>query len=195
MECTPPSWPTFARELLAARDTLDLSTEVGLAIRADRHKRGLSQRAYAAVRGLTVSSVIRLETAASGLKLGDVVAALEGTDFMVCLCHRPLPPVPVLAAVEPPATPTGSDSARDDVREVEPGPPPEAPPAPVHPTYWPRSELVARVRGRSRRFPAHHVVEQTSSAPPWWWYAESTLAGAVAPDWYAPRFTRRRPSA
>ena len=29
----------------------------------------------------------------------------------------------------------------------------------------------------------------------WWWYAESSRAGTIAPDWYAPRYTRRDLSA
>ena len=181
MQPQPPSWPTFASELMEARDALDLGTEIGLALRADRHKRGLSQRAYAAVRGLTLSSVIRLESAAIGLKLGDVVAALDGTDFVLCLCHRPQSPEPVLAR----------ESGTPALLVARP----ETAPEPVHPAYWPRSELVARVRGSARRFPAHHVVQQTSSAPPWWWYAESTRASSVAPNWYAPQFTQRREGA
>ncbi len=191
MTSTPPSWPTFARELLAARGSLDLGAEIGLALRADRHKRGFSQRAYAAVRGLTLSSVIRLESAAAGLKLVDVVAALEGTDFVLCLCHRPQPAGPATASRVAKPPPSHPDP------EPSPGPGPEVgvAPEPVHPAFWPRSELVARVRGSSRRFPAHHVVEQTSSAPPWWWYAEATRASSVAPHWYAPRFTQRREGA
>ena len=68
-------------------------------------------------------------------------------------------------------------------------------PTPVHPTFWPRAELLARVRGGRRRFPAHHVIEQVSYPPNWWWFAESSRAGAVEPDWYAPRYAQRRRSA
>ena len=41
----PRSWPTFAAEVLRARESLQLADEVGLALRADRQRLGLSQRA------------------------------------------------------------------------------------------------------------------------------------------------------
>ncbi|GAA4407245.1 hypothetical protein GCM10023168_23080 [Fodinibacter luteus] len=213
-------WPTFAAELIDARASLRLADEVGLAVRADRRRLGMSQRAYAAHRGLTLSAVIRLESAAGGMKLADVVAALDGTAFVLCLCHRPpsdepapaaaVPVLPDPAVRQPPATTaleTGSLARARPTAAPPPGPtdpatqPPPAPPLqpppdppaprPVSPAFWPRSELIARVRGGGRRFPAHHDTEQVSSAPPWWWYAESSRAGTVPPDWYAPRFTRR----
>ena len=82
-------WPTFAAEVLAARASLRLGDEVGLALRADRQRLGLSQRAYSVHRGWTLGTVIRLETAADAVKLGDVVDALSDTPFQLCLCHRP----------------------------------------------------------------------------------------------------------
>ena len=204
MKRTGRTWPTFAAELLRARATLRLGDEVGLAIRADRSRLGLSQRAYAAERGLTEAAVIRLESAADSMKLGDVVSALSGTAFMLCLCHRP-------PDVQADAGALAADSAMPDTRESASAPagpagrswPPDpsdppAPadtPAPVHPAFWPRAELVARVRGGRRRFPAHHVTEQVTYPPNWWWYSESTQAGAVPPHWYAPRYSQRRRSA
>ena len=47
----PNTFPTFARELLAARASLTLIDEIGLALRAHRRSLGLSQRAYALKRG------------------------------------------------------------------------------------------------------------------------------------------------
>jgi hypothetical protein len=177
-------WPTFAAELLAARASLDLSTEVGLALRADRHRLAMSQREYAAHRSWTLATVIRLETAAADMKLRDVVDALEGTPFLLSLCHRP--PNASEAAGQIPTDGPAHDTGTPAVDQS---------PDPVHPAFWPRAELIARVRGGGRRFAAHHVTEQVSSPPPWWWYAESSRAGTVAPDWYAPRFTRRDASA
>jgi hypothetical protein len=169
------TWPTFARELLRARATLHLGTEVGLALRADRRRLGLSQRGYAEHRGRTPSAVARLETAALDMKVADVVAALEGTPFMLCLCHRP---------VTEPAAADALPAPRAASTE----------PRPVHPAFWPRAELIARVRGGRRRFPAHHEAAQVSSGPPWWWDAESTRAGAKPPNWYAPRLRRLPPA-
>ncbi len=203
------TWPTFAQELLTARAELQLGAEVGLALRAERRRLGLSQRAYAAYRGWTASTVARAETTAAEMKLGDVQAALDGTSFMLCLCHRPAEPEP-----EPPegvaGRPNRAAGAGPDCAESRtPGsgtpaprgptalpaaPPPVTEPRPVHPTFWPRAELVARVRGGNRRFPGHHVASQVSSGPPWWWNAESTTWGTVPPDWYAPRFTQRPPA-
>ena len=219
MKRTGRTWPTFAAELLRARAGLRLGDEVGLAIRADRSRLGLSQRAYAAERGLTEATVIRLESAADSMKLGDVVRALSGTAFVICLCHRPpdgntgAGALKAEGAPREPAAPTpahergdgppslatsltdpADPSAPRSVPRPEPPDPPE-PPTPVHPTFWPRAELVARVRGGRRRFPAHHVTDQVSYPPNWWWYSESSRAGTVPPDWHAPRYSQQRRSA
>lgn len=205
MEWKPRMWPTFAAELLRARASLRVGDEVGLALRADRQRLGLSQRAYAERRGWTLGTVIRLESAADAMKLGDVDAALEDTPFMLCLCHRPASPD---SGVGAPGTtgaggtapaPSSTESARPSSTEpdgsADDRSAPPAAPMPVHPAYWPRAELIARVRGGRRRFPAHHVTEQVDSGPPWWWYAESSRAGTTSPDWYAPQHTRRRRAA
>ncbi len=193
MHWNPLMWPTFAAELLAARASLDLSAEIGLALRAERHRLGMSQRDYAAHRRWTLGTVIRLETAAAAMKLGDVMDALDGTSFVLCLCHRPPTPSEAAAAAPDGGPAATGPTAADTIHA--PATPTDHPPQPVHPTFWPRAELVARVRGGSRRFAAHHVTEQVSSPPPWWWYAESSRIGTVPPDWYAPRFTRRDRSA
>jgi hypothetical protein len=203
MEWKPMMWPTFAAEVLSARASLRLGDEVGLALRADRQRLGLSQRAYAVRRGWTLGTVIRLETAADGVKLGDVVDALEGTPFQLCLCHRPPTDQAAIVAHPHPGRdadqPSRATVQAPDATAPAPAPDPRDPeppaPQPVHPAYWPRAELVARVRGGRRRFPAHHVTEQVGSGPPWWWYKESSKAGTVMPDWYAPQYTRRRPEA
>ena len=207
MEWKPRMWPTFAAEVLRAQASLRLGDEIGLAVRAERLRVGLSQRAYAARRGWTLGTVIRLETAADGMKLGDVVDALDGTTFQLCLCHRPPDPEPTDATLPVPDPPHGADASAAETaagpgaapfpQQPRPGSDPHTAPAPqpVHPAFWPRAELIARVRGGGRRFPAHHVTEQVDVAPPWWWYAESSRAGTVAPNWYAPQYTQRRPTA
>ncbi len=168
MNPTPRTWPTFAAELVAARAGLRLPDEVGLAIRADRRRLGLGQRAYAARRRLTAAMVARLETRAGDLKLSDVIRGLESTAFVLCLCHRP---------------DVGESAAAATAR-------PRSVPIPVSPASWPRAELIARVRSGSRRFPAHHPAWQVDTPPLWWWNTEATYAYAKAPNWYAPRVTR-----
>ena len=49
-----------------------------------------------------------------------------------------------------------------------------APTTIITPTHWPTPELIARVRGGRRRFPAHHTTHRTSTAPQWWLHNEST---------------------
>lgn len=207
MEWKPRMWPTFAAEVLRARASLRLGDEIGLAFRAERQRLGLSQRAYAARRGWTLGTVIRLETTVDGMKLGDVVDALDGTAFQLCLCHRPPDPEPIDATLLAPDLPHSSDPSDAETgagpgegpvpRRPAPGSGTDNPaaPQPVHPAFWPRAELIARVRGGRRRFPAHHVTEQVDVAPPWWWYAESSRAGTKPPNWYAPQYTQRRPTA
>lgn len=158
MTPTPRTWPTFADQLLTARTRLDLAQEIGLALRADRRRLHLSQRAYAVRRGLTNVMVARLEAHAGDLKLGDVVHALDGTAFELRLCHR---------------APEGEEPAGHGTV--------------VAPGYWPRTELLARTRDGSRRFPAHHPTGQVSRPPLWWWNREATWAFAKEPNWYAPR--------
>lgn len=53
---------------------------------------------------------------------------------------------------------------------------------------WRESELIARVRDGSRRFPAHHEVEAVDNPPSWWWHREFFVHGfANEPEWYARR--------
>lgn len=58
----------------------------------------------------------------------------------------------------------------------------------VEPCSWRESELVARVRGGSRRFPAHHDVQAVDNPPSWWWHREFFVRGlGNEPKWYARR--------
>ncbi len=165
MALVPLRYPTFAQELPTARAALTLADEVGLAVRADRRRLRLSRRAYATRRRWPLSRVVRLEAGAGGMTLAEVVSALDGTEYVLAVCRRP-------DGGPPP------DDASDGAAAL---------PVPVALPEWGRSELIARVRGEGRPFPAQHDTEQTAHPPIWWWYAEATRAGSVARPGYAPR--------
>lgn len=57
----------------------------------------------------------------------------------------------------------------------------------VEPASWPETELVARVRDGSRRFPAHHETRAVINPPNWWWHREFFHGKGPEPEWYAPR--------
>lgn len=57
----------------------------------------------------------------------------------------------------------------------------------VDPGSWPETELVARVRDGSRRFPAHHDTRAVMNPPQWWWHREFFHGVGPEPQWYAPR--------
>lgn len=168
---TPPplTYPTFALDLLRARAALTIADHVGLALRAHRRALRMSQRVYARHRGWSKGHLARLEADAGRLRLCDVVAGLRGTGYALALCRAPTPP----PEPEEPAPSAAPAWAADAVV--------------VGPEHWPRSELLARVRDGSRRFPAHHDTRQVTYPPSWWWSTEATYVHSVAPDWYAPR--------
>ncbi|MGL5849558.1 MAG: hypothetical protein ACRCZD_02140 [Phycicoccus sp.] len=113
MDLPPLTHPTLASEVLAPRAQPDVPQEIGLAMRADRCRLGLSRRAYARRRGWSLSRVIRMETTAADVELCDVIDSLAGTPFVLTLCRRqppadPPPPGPggtVLTAPGPAVTP------------------------------------------------------------------------------------------
>ncbi len=55
--------------------------DVGLALRADRRRRGLSQRGYAVARAIGRGTLARAEVDAGTLRLDDLLALLEGTGY------------------------------------------------------------------------------------------------------------------
>ncbi len=63
----------------------DPRREVGLALRADRRRRGESQRAYATARALSRHVLARAEVDAGSLRLDAVQALLDGTGFELVL--------------------------------------------------------------------------------------------------------------
>ena len=73
--------PPLAREQLAARAALDLTTAIALVSRAVRAQRGESQRATAARRGWSVARTARSETDAGSLRLADVLTILDESPF------------------------------------------------------------------------------------------------------------------
>ncbi|MGG5260673.1 hypothetical protein [Phycicoccus avicenniae] len=177
-----PTRPEAAQELLAAaRARLTLSDEVGLALRAHRRRLRLSQRAYAALRGYSRTTLGRLEVAAGGHRLDDVVRALEGTGFALYLGRSPTPPrVDDSALSAPEPQPRVASTLPRAL-------PPEGAPSPVGPEEWPSTELVARVRGETRRFPGHLEATRVSSPPRWWWMHEFFSGPTPEPLWYSPR--------
>lgn len=162
------TYPTFARELLRARAELTVVDEVGLALRAHRRVLALPQRGYAALRGWSKTHVARLESDAGSVRFADVVDALVGTGYALGL-YRTEPPEDDCGAV-----PGVGHVAEEWTSER------------VAPESWPRSELVARVRDGTRRFPGHRETKQISSPPPWWFCSESTRSDTEEPHWYAP---------
>lgn len=136
---------------------LTVADAVGLALRAHRRRLGLSQRAYAAVRGRPPVAIARLESAAGSLRLDDVVDALDDTGFALAL---------VACA--------NGEAGNVTATVVDPG-------------SWPLTELLARVRDGSRRFPAHHETEAVINPPTWWWHREFFAGKGPEPQWYAPR--------
>jgi transcriptional regulator with XRE-family HTH domain len=147
--------PKYARQLARARERLTVADEVGLALRDHRRALGLSQRAYAASRGLSRAMLARLEAGAGRMSLDTVVSALEGTGFELRVAFDDPPPrTPGAAEAVPPT------SAQESADPEHVGIPHDA---------WIPTDLVARVRGGSRRFPAHRVVVPVAEPPKWWW--------------------------
>jgi len=166
--------PKYARQLARARAGLTVSDEVGLALRDHRRALGLNQRDYAASRGLSRAMLARLEAGAGHMSLDTVVSALEGTGFVLRVAFdSPTPQTPgaAEAALPMPVAPAMAHEEGED------GVPPEA---------WLPTDLVARVRGGGRRFPAHRVVTAVTNPPLWWWMHEFFKGPTEEPQWYAP---------
>lgn len=165
----------FAAELAARRDALTVQQEVGLALREDRRRRGLSQRAYAKVRGLSHAMLARLEMGDDRTSLATVVSALSGTGFTLVVARDPAPGGPDEPAPSMPvAAGTATTRSLDSVT------------ARVDPTEWEATDLLATVRGGWRRFPAHRRVYFGLNPPTWWYMHEFFEGRGPAPEWYAP---------
>ncbi len=193
-----PVYPTFAAELLAARAGLTLPEAIGLALRAHRHHLHHSQRAYAAHRDWTQSRIARLETAAAHHRLADIIDALQGTGYRLAL----LPDTHGTRGTHGTgdthdAHDTGTHDTGDthdagdtgDTGDTGDAPNPPSLDTPIPASHWPTPELIARVRGGRRRFPAHHTTRRTSTPPRWWLTNESTYSfnqphWTTAPDFY-----------
>lgn len=146
-----------AAELAAAIAALTLGDAVGMALRDHRRRLGLSQRAYATLRDMAASTIARLECSAGRFSLNEISTALEGTGFALALIRV--------------TDPRGTNSVS----------------AIVEPGSWPETELLARVRDGSRRFPAHHDTRAVTNPPNWWWHREFFVGKGPEPQWYAPR--------
>ncbi len=179
--CDRPAEPSGVQEakgVQEARAALTVADAVGLALRAHRRAVGMSQRDYAGYRGWSHARVARLEAKAGGLKLADVIEALEPTGFRLALVQE---------APDEPPTPTHPGAALawgGAPRGVsEPRPSGHRRLREVTPEAWEAAELVARVRGGWRRFPGHLVARPTEHGPRWWINGEATWAYAVPPEW------------
>ena len=168
--------------LARARDRLTVVDEIGLALRAHRRALGLSQRQYAASRGLSRAMLARLEAGAGRMSLDTVVDALRGTGFALQVGLASPPPHSSAAAIQIAEEPASEDAA--DVNAS-----PRAGPAALERVAvdaWDPTDLVARVRGGSRRFPAHRKVWAVTEPPLWWWIHEYFSGPTERPQWYAP---------
>lgn len=101
-------------------DHPDVSRQVGLALRAHRRELGQSQRAYAAERQISRAQLARMEHDASGVKLGDVADALEGTGYCLAV-------VPVDAGPTVDWDPTDLEARTRDGRGIPQSPPRDGP--------------------------------------------------------------------
>ena len=119
------------------------------------------------------------------MSLDTVVTALDGTGFVLRWLRRPTtrarrrPTTPARRWPRP-STAQAVPRRRDRVRR-----PPET---------WAPTDLVARVRGNSRRFPAHREVGAVSNPPLWWWMHEFFSGPTEEPKWYAPSATWTSPA-
>jgi transcriptional regulator with XRE-family HTH domain len=161
-------------QLRRARSALTVEEEVGLALRAHRRKLGLSQRAYALRRGLSRAMLARLEAGAGRMTMDTVSDALVGTGFGLFVG---------LSAADPDLPPEGAASALGIGDAPEHG---EVSPRRLPPEAWAPTDLVARVRGGGRRFPAHRRVYAVKEPPMWWWMHEFFNGPTERPKWYSP---------
>ncbi len=215
MEWKPRMWPTFAAEVLEARASLRLGDEIGLAFRAERQRLGMSQRAYAAHRGsVTLGAVIRPRDRRGLAEAGrhrrgprrhDGSSCASATDRLTpnatdaalpsSGCRRRRLAIRPRRARRRQTSRSGGPVVNLRGRwspSLQRTRTPRGSRSRYTPTFWPRAELVARVRGGGRRVPGRTTSrEQVDVAPPWWWYAESSRAGTKAPNWYAPQYTQR----
>jgi hypothetical protein len=132
----------------------------------------------------------RLEAGADHVTLAAVVDALEGTGFALYLgfADSPEAPPPAAAAL---AAPLPSSAVQPAIGTATTAPRQESSREPVPPEAWVATDLVARVRGGGRRFPAHRVVRAVDNPPMWWWVHEFFAGPSEPPQWYAPDMSDR----
>ncbi|HSF98524.1 MAG TPA: helix-turn-helix transcriptional regulator [Ornithinibacter sp.] len=168
----PNEWVPHLRR---ARGALTVGAEVGLALRDHRRRLGLSQRAYALRRGLSRAMLARLEAGAGRMTLDTVADALDGTGFELFVG---------MSSGDPDLPPEGAASAL--AVDAATGPGAGVTPRRLPPEAWAPTDLVARVRGGGRRFPAHRPVHAVTEPPMWWWLHEFFDGPTEKPKWYSP---------
>lgn len=154
-----------------SRPTSGPRRDIGLALRADRRRRGKSQRAYAEERSISRKVLATVEVDAGAASLACLVALLEGTGFEL-----------TVSRVESPE----HDSAQLDSAQLENTRLESAQPEPE----WDPTDLDAFTRSGSR-FPAHRPVRRSAGGPLWWWYHEmlGSRGDGPQPGWTAEGFT------
>ncbi|MCE1178729.1 MAG: hypothetical protein LWW86_06815 [Micrococcales bacterium] len=147
------AWPTLSRELMRARATMEVTDAVSLAVRRDRARLVMSQRAYADHRGWSKTYAARIEARPEEFRLGQAVAALRGTGFRLALVADP---------------DDGGGSGLD--------------PPPVDPQSWTAAELIGRDLG-GRRLPAHARVSRSTEPAMWFYVRQGTWFPTRLPNW------------
>jgi hypothetical protein len=117
----------------------------------------------------------RLEAGAGQMRLDTISDALVGTGFMLCVTFSQSEPDP-----SPDGGASGCSATSDDEPQLQ------VVPRRVPPEAWAPTDLVAAVRGGSRRFPAHRKVYAVTNPPLWWWMHEFFNGPTEKPKWYAP---------
>jgi len=120
------------------------------------------------------------------MSLDTVVTALEGTGFELRVTFDDPPPTTPGAAQAVPSTPAQESDTPKAVPSTSAPESGSAEDVRIPPQAWLATDLVARVRGGSRRFPAHRVVIPVSDPPMWWWIHEFFSGPTEKPQWYAP---------
>ncbi len=184
---------TLIAERLTAVERYTVLDGISMAIRGERARRGLDQRAYAALVGLSKSQLARLERDPGSIRLTQVLAVLEGTSHRLGVHVRGAGGADSAdedAAEEDEAAHDAAE--QDQADEREPGGDGSAEGAgtlggpPLTGDDWPLEELMARTSAGAR-FPAHRAVRRVGYGGPAWYRRnyQCWISPPEGPDWTA----------
>lgn len=139
-----PRSRTLIVERALALERYSICDAIAMAIRADRRERGMDQRTYAEVIGMSKSQLARLERDPGGIRLRQILGELTGTR------HR-----------------LGVFEQVDNDEEVAAPAVVTSAPTPKVANDWPITELMARTSAGAR-FPAHKVIRRVGWRGPAW---------------------------